>query len=424
MATPNYNFPTIDASARIDIATDVNNALNSIDTALKGVSDVSNKKAPINHASAENTYGQASSSLFGHAKLTDVVDSSNAASGTAATAAAIKAYAMPLQTFRNAVVVIGDSYAASNNPSAYIQGKLETNFPEFDFYNYGDTGSGYSMGGTAGHDFSAQIDNAAANIQSDHGVSPADVGYVMIFGGRNDCGDQISSNIPVYSTLYPKVYQTYTNARTKFPNAKIAAFFLYDWKLPNIAMLGVCDIMKEAGANAGVFVAENSWSLGTGKMSSMYVGGTNIHPNQDGAEIMATQCMNAMLDNSRNMMIRQYFTYWSNNLANNIYMELNESGIYIDLFGTVSNSILCPKADCPAFLKGADNDNRDFYKNGDTFIGVDRPWLTPATTTGSPSEMAGLIQFSQQGINTAGVAANKQIQVNAVVPYTLCNRFA
>lgn len=423
MATPNYGFPTIDASAKINIATDVNSALDSIDTALKTVSD---EKAPVNHANAESTYGQASSSLFGHTKLTDTVDASNAASGTAATAAAIKSYAMPLLTFRNSVVIIGDSYAASNSPAAHIQSKLESNFPEFDFYNYGDTGSGYTMKGSAGYNFSEQIDNAAANIQSDHSVSPADVGYVMIFGGRNDCGAQTSLTLPNYSTYYPKVLQTYQNAKAKFPNAKVAAFFLYDWKLPNTGIFGMQDIMQEAGANEGIFVAENSWSLGTGKMASMYVGGTDIHPNENGAEIMAVQCMNALLDNKRNMMVRQYFYYWSSQTNNNIYMEMHEKGISVNIFGKYTgenDNVICPKDKCPTFLRGADNTKTDWYKNGDTFSGASRPILIPATPTDGTATVSGLVQFSHLGINLTGFTANKKFQAFTTIPLTFNDQF-
>ena len=39
MPTPNYNFPTINGSDAIDLVSAINNPLNAIDTALKGLSD-------------------------------------------------------------------------------------------------------------------------------------------------------------------------------------------------------------------------------------------------------------------------------------------------------------------------------------------------------------------------------------------------
>ena len=419
MATTNYDIPTIEPTDRIDIPTDVNAALNAIDTSIKNVSDA---KAPVNHASANTTYGIATNDMYGHVKISDSID--GASSGATLSAEAVKGYAQPLQTYRNAVVLIGDSYVAGNNPNAYMQAGFESNFPEFNFYNYGDSGSGYGMGGLASRDFSAQIDYAAANIQSDHSVSPADVGYVMIFGGRNDVGAQDSTTLPQYATLYPKVLATYKNAKTKFPNAIISAFFLYDWKLPNIAVLGMCDIMREAGANTGVFVPENTWSLGIGKMVSMYVGGTDIHPNQAGAETMAVQCMLAMLDKKHNMMLRQYWFYYSTGIKNNIYLELNESGLLVDMFGTISASPICDKAACPPFLKGAGSRTANWYAQGDTFVGGVRPYVVPICRGSSPYTPEGLLQFSHLGITTSGIVANTVASVYAVVPYAFTDNFS
>lgn len=57
--------------------TEAQNDINGLQTAVNG-------KAPINHASTANTYGQGSSTNFGHVKVTDTVGATDASTGTAA----------------------------------------------------------------------------------------------------------------------------------------------------------------------------------------------------------------------------------------------------------------------------------------------------------------------------------------------------
>lgn len=66
---------------RMDAAEgDITEAQNDID----GLQTAVNMKAPINHASTANTYGQGSSTNFGHVKVTDTVGATDASTGTAA----------------------------------------------------------------------------------------------------------------------------------------------------------------------------------------------------------------------------------------------------------------------------------------------------------------------------------------------------
>lgn len=65
----------------------LNDVLNKIKTLLNG-------KAPTNHRATGTTYGAATGSYYGHVKLSDAIDSaSGAASGIAATPAAVKTVA-------------------------------------------------------------------------------------------------------------------------------------------------------------------------------------------------------------------------------------------------------------------------------------------------------------------------------------------
>ena len=89
-STPNYNLPLLDGTETVDVVNDVNALANAVDGTVKTVSgnlnsDVSGK-APIMHAVVTNEYGQGSSSLYGHVKLSDSPNASqDAASGVAAT---------------------------------------------------------------------------------------------------------------------------------------------------------------------------------------------------------------------------------------------------------------------------------------------------------------------------------------------------
>ena len=76
-------------SAINEILVDYNQHKTTTDAAITGLQ---NSKAPNDHASGETTYGKGTSSAYGHVKLYDGVDSnSGAASGVAATPAAVKA---------------------------------------------------------------------------------------------------------------------------------------------------------------------------------------------------------------------------------------------------------------------------------------------------------------------------------------------
>lgn len=57
--------------------TEAQNDIDGLQTAVNG-------KAPTNHASTANTYGQGSSTMFGHVKVTDTVGATGASTGTAA----------------------------------------------------------------------------------------------------------------------------------------------------------------------------------------------------------------------------------------------------------------------------------------------------------------------------------------------------
>ena len=96
--TTNYKLNKIELEDSPPDITVLNPNWDKIDTELKSASDNANRaqemadgKAPISHASSKNTYGLGTSGNYGHVKLSDAVDdTSNAASGVAATPRAVK----------------------------------------------------------------------------------------------------------------------------------------------------------------------------------------------------------------------------------------------------------------------------------------------------------------------------------------------
>lgn len=57
---------------------------------ISGLQTAVDKKAPINHASTANTYGQGSPTNFGHLKVTDTAGATGASTGTAASPAGVQ----------------------------------------------------------------------------------------------------------------------------------------------------------------------------------------------------------------------------------------------------------------------------------------------------------------------------------------------
>ena len=109
-----------------EILVDYNQHKTTTDAAITGLQ---NSKAPNNHASGETTYGKGSSSVYGHVKLYDGVDSdSGANSGVAATPAAVKALSATITALRNEMmnsaiafpVGMVVPYAGASAPSGWL----------------------------------------------------------------------------------------------------------------------------------------------------------------------------------------------------------------------------------------------------------------------------------------------------------------
>lgn len=133
--------------------------------------------APVEHASAETTYGVASATLFGHAKLTDSPGNQDASAGVAVTPAGLKSALL------NSVYPVGSIYMSANNvsPQTFLGGTWQQIQGQFllaasSSYPAGSTGGAaevtlsqaqlpaYNPGARIQYDSSPQTDNVNAIV--------------------------------------------------------------------------------------------------------------------------------------------------------------------------------------------------------------------------------------------------------------------
>lgn len=155
-------------------------------------------KAPTAHASAETTYGVGSASEYGHVKLSDTLESSNAAAGIAATPSMVKGVADE----HSVLVVIGDSWSNSDSTPKW---------PEMTADYYGLTLDNFAQGGAgfvAGTTFGKQLEQVIAKYQD----SPNLIGKFVIQGMVNDLENNasaiqtaVSAFINRFTSVFPDV---------------------------------------------------------------------------------------------------------------------------------------------------------------------------------------------------------------------------
>lgn len=181
---------------------------------------------------------------------------------------------------------IGDSYANSAN-TANPDGTDATKWPtqlrniigsEYQIKNYSVSGAGFNISGKT---FTDQINSAysAASIDNDN------VAIIIIGGGRNDIG----------TTTQMKTYAdaTFSNARTKFPKARIISVPML-WHNVGMDMYGRQKAagVAEAAANNGVENVDWAWTWNIGNDSNFP--SSDIHPNASGAKVIASYMASAI----------------------------------------------------------------------------------------------------------------------------------
>lgn len=181
---------------------------------------------------------------------------------------------------------IGDSYANSTS-TVNADGTDATKWPtqlrniignDYQVKNYAVTGAGFNV---SGRTFTDQINNAYGALAIDND----NVAIIIIGGGRNDVGT--TSQMKSYADT------TFSNARTKFPKARIISVPML-WHNAGIDMYGrqkAAGVAEAAAAN-GVENVDWAWTWNIGNDSNFPA--DNVHPNANGAKVIASYMASAI----------------------------------------------------------------------------------------------------------------------------------
>lgn len=181
---------------------------------------------------------------------------------------------------------IGDSYANSTG-TVNADGTDATKWPtqlrniigsQYQVKNYSVAGAGFNVSGGT---FTDQINNAYGTPAIDND----NVAIIIIGGGRNDIGT--TSQMKSYADT------TFSNARTKFPKARIISVPML-WHNAGIDMYGRQKAagVAEAAAENGVENVDWAWTWNIGNDSNFPAG--DVHPNANGAKVIASYMASAI----------------------------------------------------------------------------------------------------------------------------------
>ena len=358
--TTNLKLPIYEAQDKPSYLGDWNETMEALDTGYGTV-----KTIEKNVDALETTVGKVTESVKENNEAIKTLETSVSENktATAKNTEEINKLKLSLEPKGWNVVLIGDSYLDKHGLTrASLYDTFKRIYPNVTWYNYADSGSGFGIGGLQGRNFGQQVTNAAADLTG-KGVSVESITHVFVIGGRNDAGAQDGSELIDRSALTQKVNECLGNIASSFPKAKAVMFpCLYDWKLPRIALLSVEAVVREASQKAGVWCARNAWSLGIGEMAKLYNGGDDIHPNENGSELMCRSMMAAIVNNNPNMMRCQFAT------AGNYRFYLYESGIEVRgaSFADYTGNVIIPRNDLPSFIKVAASEDDNWYEDGST----------------------------------------------------------
>lgn len=260
---------------------------------------------------------------------------------------------------------IGDSYANSTS-TVNADSTDATKWPtqlrniiggEYQVKNYSVTGAGFNVSGKT---FTDQINNAysAPAIDNDN------VAIIIIGGGRND----------VATTSQMKGYanSTFSNARTKFPKARIISVPML-WHNAGMDMYGRQKAagVAEAAAENGVENVDWAWTWNIGNDSNFSSG--DIHPNTNGAKVIATYMASAI----RGTYTGRYEAATVNSSNGHVRSNVVASGgmVFASLWGDDSstNSDLAAGVTFPSWARASGGSSPDQF----------RAWGAGLTNSGS-----------------------------------------
>lgn len=223
---------------------------------------------------------------------------------------------------------IGDSYANSTS-TVNADSTDATKWPtqlrniigsQYQVKNYGVTGAGFNV---SGNTFTDQINNAysAPAIDNDN------VAIIIIGGGRNDIGT--TSEMKSYAN------STFSNARTKFPKARIVSVPML-WHNVGLDMYGRQKAagVAEAAAENGVENVDWAWTWNIGNDSNFP--SSDVHPNANGAKVIATYMASAI----RGTYTGRYEAATINSSNGHVHSNVVASGgmVFVTLWGDDSTT--------------------------------------------------------------------------------------
>ena len=295
------------------------------------------------------------------------------------------------------VVLIGDSYVHSDNGRHAFDEVLPTVAPTWDVISSSDSGCSFTAPGAQGFKMTDLVNNAA-NIL---GSGAADISYVIFCGGRNEVGGIASPSRPSDS-LESAAEEAFSNAHTKFPNAKVCLFpCLYDWRLPNANVFRAIELITYAASVQNVWIANGCWSWGVGE-PSWYLYPNDIHPNQLGSAAMCKKIYSAIENRDCNC----FRTRQAN--VGNIAFFLNESGIQIvgEYTFDGSSNLIVSDANLPEWLRSRGGFN----------------WYFAGYNPTSNTTYSTMIGFIPQGLAATGgtvMPSGQKVLMCANIPFTL-----
>lgn len=270
--------------------------ITSVPTAQNLMSTINGKAENTDLTALQGTVSSLSTTVSGKANTADVYTKSQADArytqqgGYSGTAQQLNQRIQALETTPQyqlpICLCIGDSYANSSesvNPDSTDTTKWPTQLRniiggEYQVKNYSVTGAGFNVSGKT---FTDQINNAysASAIDNDN------VAIIIIGGGRNDIGT--TQQMESYADA------TFSNARTKFPKARIVSVPML-WHNAGMDMYGrqKATGVAEAAAKNGVENVDWAWTWNIGNDSNFPSG--DIHPNANGSKVIASYMASAI----------------------------------------------------------------------------------------------------------------------------------
>lgn len=276
---------------------------------------------------------------------------------------------------------IGDSYANSTstvNADSTDAAKWPTQLrniigSQYQVKNYSVTGAGFNVSGKT---FTDQIDNAynAPAIDNDN------VAIIIIGGGRNDIGT--TSQMKGYAS------STFSNARTKFPKARIISVPML-WHNAGVDMYGRQKAagVAEAAAENGVENVDWAWTWNIGNDSNFSSG--DIHPNANGAKVIASYMASAI----RGTYTGRYEAATVQSSNGHVRSNVVASGgmVFASLWGddTSTNGDLGAGVTFPSWARAAGGSSPDQFRAWGAGLtnsgGAISGWLLTGTDNGTTS---------------------------------------